>query len=275
MQNAAKLVWLASYPKSGNTWVRFLLSNIFWGPIRDSASIDRHIPDIHTFTHNQFPLVSASTHEGFAFAKTHQPVPTKLPYKEITSGVIYIVRNPLDMASSLLHYAVIPDHLKAGFIEQVIQYEQSRLWKSFGGGAWPDHVRRWALDDTDTPRLVLFYENMVDNPVRELSRILAFLGVSRTELTVEEAVQRSSFSSLKAIEEGEIDARKDGFFSKEMATASHAYHSEARRFMRQGKVGSHRADFSADQIERAIRRFSPLWDELLQNHNEGRSIPLA
>ena len=44
------IIWLASYPKSGNTWLRFLLYNYLFGEVRRSGDIARRIPDIHTLT---------------------------------------------------------------------------------------------------------------------------------------------------------------------------------------------------------------------------------
>jgi aryl sulfotransferase len=268
MSRKVSLIWLASYPKSGNTWLRFLLANAFWGPVTASAQIDRHIPDIH----RQFPLPAIPVYEGRGFVKTHHATPATLPHRDISGGLIYVVRNPLDVASSLLHYSGVPVEAKASFIEHVIDFERSPLWRSFVGGAWCDHVTRWAVQDVGMPRLVLFYENMVADPAREFARILDFLGIHKLALDVDEAIRRSSFESLKALEAREVASGRKGFFVDEV---SEGRKGNGWRFMRSGTIGSCRDDFAPDQIERAARRFSPVWNELLERHNGGRPIPLA
>lgn len=270
MQIAPRLIWLASYPKSGNTWLRFLLANFLWGPITDSAQIDRHIPDIH----HQFPLRQISTSHGLGFVKTHQPTPAEVPYPHMTDGAVYIVRNPLDVIASLLHYAAVPEDKQSAFVDHAIHYHQSPLWREFGAGAWADHVTHWALDPAPERRLVLFYENLLADPEHNLSRILDFLDVPNGALSLAEAVRRSSFANLKALEEAERTDGADGFFAKERATAAAVYGSD-RLFMRGGTAGGHQAVFSSDQITQAIHAFMPLWQELIRRHNDGIGIPLT
>jgi hypothetical protein len=271
MSQSVKLVWLASYPKSGNTWVRFLLANAFWGPIRKSSLIETHIPDMH----QTFPFTYASMHDGYAFAKTHVQSPAMLPYSDITGSIIYIIRNPLDVTSSLLHYAAVPDELRHDFIDNAIQFENRAIWRDFGSGAWYDHVINWAVKPVSRPILVIFYENLIKYPTKELARILSFLRITRTNQEIDDAVRLSSFDALKSLETREIKSGSDGFFLKERVTAARTYQTDERRFMRQGTTGTHQSDFSSEQIERAVRRFSPLWIQLLQRHNAGVPIPLT
>ena len=102
-----KIMWLASYPKSGNTWLRFALAALMQPDFTKSAEVGAWIPDIHKspFQLKYHPQLN------FAFAKTHFPFSPSLPHINETSGFIYIIRNPIDVLISNFNYILRTDNI--------------------------------------------------------------------------------------------------------------------------------------------------------------------
>ncbi len=129
------MIWLASYPKSGNTWARMFLSNLAAVMTDDAETPD--LKSIARFSHsanyqayfeeilgfrptakhaNEIAATRAKVqqkiadaHEGLVFLKTHNALAIDRGHPvfnfQVTSGAVYIVRNPLDVAISLAHHA--------------------------------------------------------------------------------------------------------------------------------------------------------------------------
>src|SRR5262245_64756041 len=95
----AKIVWLASYPKSGNTWVRFLLANLMVGDVTASEQVKIQIPDIHEGITGQHLFGGHTT-----IIKTHWKFWTGFPLREDTIGAIYVLRHPIDVLESNQNY---------------------------------------------------------------------------------------------------------------------------------------------------------------------------
>lgn len=96
----AKIVWLASYPKSGNVWLRFLLTGLLAGRVTASAQIARQVPDIHD---------GVAAHQlygkGATLVKTHGKYWPEIPLREDTVGTIHVPRHPVEVPESNLNYA--------------------------------------------------------------------------------------------------------------------------------------------------------------------------
>lgn len=88
------IVWIASYPKSGNTWLRFLIAHLAHGELERSGDLQARVPDAHKVRD-----WSASKVSGAEFIKTHW-LPRHLPKQFTTAGLVYIARNPFDVIAS-------------------------------------------------------------------------------------------------------------------------------------------------------------------------------
>ena len=159
-------VFLVSYPRSGNTWTRFLLGNLIDqnNPVTFS-NIEARIPEIYFIIDRvlqQLPRPRMlKSHECF---QPHYP------------QVIYLVRDPRDVAVSFYHHNVkarnIPDdYPMTQFVTRFIAGEFDRKF-----GSWRDNVLSWTLVRKDDPRfLLLRYEDMKRDTVGALASVVAFL----------------------------------------------------------------------------------------------------
>ena len=269
------IIWLASYPKSGNTWLRAFLANFMRNPDKPIPINDlpNHVLGDNFLIHyEQFSGKTADElteedifrlrpkiHAWFAtafghdvFVKTHnaitrvndQPVITP----SATAGAIYVVRNPLDVAVSYAHhYQVSYDRAAEALCTknfmlpahagQAVQYL----------GDWSSHVRSW----TQAPGLtchVMRYEDMVEKPQKTFSKLIRFIGLPREDDRVRKAIRFSSFGELARQEskDGFVEARPDG----------------SSRFFRQGKKGGWRENLAQEQVDRIVDAHGDLMGEM-------------
>jgi hypothetical protein len=193
-------VFLVSYPRSGNTWTRFLLGNLLWqnDPVT-FLNIESRIPEIY-FNPDRFmralkrPRVLKS-HECF---QPHYP------------HVIYIVRDPRDVAISYYHHNVkagnIPeDYPIARFVPRFIAGEFDHIF-----GSWRDNVLSWTALRQGTPGFLLMrYEDMKRDPARALSGVVAFLEscsfreIDASPEALQRAIELSSPERMRALEKEE------------------------------------------------------------------------
>ena len=200
------IVWLASYPKSGNTWCRIFLSNYLnktnepaninkldIGAIFSSRSIIEENTgyDISELTANECDELRnfafskwAENYEENAFLKTHDaylllPNGENMFPIESTKAAICFVRNPLDVAVSFAnHMATTPEKAAEKMCDSDFclaastkKYNQQVRQKLL---SWSGHINSWTMQK-EFPVLVVRYEDMLENPYREFKLILDFL----------------------------------------------------------------------------------------------------
>jgi len=259
-----KIIWLASYPKSGNTWMRTFLHNLLRDP-KDGYDINK-ITDfstsdswIHWFERlNKKPwqewtagevanmrwdaqrLITQSSPDN-VFVKTHNVLGEfmgqPLIHMEWTAGAFYIVRNPLDVAISLSHHygvdldeavRILNDPTNGTPINEKIVYEIHRSWSL--------HVTSWTQNAH--PGLhVLRYEDMLEQPEKTFRAAARFLGLNPPDTRLQRAIELSSFDKLREQED------KKGFRERS---------AKAERFFRAGKAGQWRDVLSPAQVDRLV-----------------------
>lgn len=227
----AGIIWLASYPKSGNTWLRFLLYNYLYGEVRKTDDVAKKIPDIHvhgTVLHAQKPEP--------IFCKTHLMLSDRHPNLSETTGYIYVLRHPRDvMLSNLNYFKMISDagsFSEQQFARKFIANMGVRMWIDKGMGTWQEHASSWLLSPR-YPHITLRYESMLQDPHANLRNVLEFLKIPVDKNRLNHAIHLSSFDKMRALEEAEMKRGESGVvFSGGRKTKEHGL-----RFMNKGKVG--------------------------------------
>ncbi len=194
-----KVVWLASYPKSGNTWVRFLLHHYLWGEPRNSLDLNRRIPDLHR------PAGRIDTSSEKLFVKTHFVLTDTLPYLGMTDRAIVITRHPKDILLSGMNYARLEQASRldaTSYARTFIDRGGDPTWIEMGFGSWTQHAESWTTTDR-FPVLVTSYEAIKADTARELRTMLEFAGEAIDEAKVARAVELSDFWRMREIERKE------------------------------------------------------------------------
>lgn len=260
------IVWLASYPKSGNTWTRIFLANYFANenkPLSINAA-DRFgfgdaavglyrkaaggrpvdLGDKRVVLALRGRLLSAINGNGasFNFVKTHnantQAFGAELIPPQLTHAAVYILRNPLDVALSVARHfgtsheqAVASmgrsDHVIGSTDKQVTQYL----------GSWSDHVSSWS-GERRFPVAVLRYEDMLADPRESFRSMLHQVGLPVDEGRLDKAVRYSSFEEVSQQE------AQGGF--KESSERS-------ERFFASGRSGQWETEL-APELAKTVRR---------------------
>jgi hypothetical protein len=180
--------YLVSYPKSGNTWMRFLIGTLYFGMNIDWLNIDK-FPDCYR---PEEMLLSVPSPR---LLKSHEP------YDDRYQKVIYVVRDVRDVCISYYYH-----HLRHGeglerlHFDDFFQYFISgEVWP----GLWDRHVSSWVehRDNVKEGLLLIRYEDLKRNIYGEVEKIAAFLNLKRTDEEIKKAVEWSSFTNMRALEQ--------------------------------------------------------------------------
>lgn len=251
------VVWIASYPKSGNTWVRFLVCNLAFGPQDSAAALNQLVPDIHEIAEVPPPPTQP------VLLKTHFPFTPALPLAASTAGAIYVVRDPADVMLSNYHYSQRSGGANAGalaqYLEQYLAARGDPRWITLQMGCWDDHVRSWLCRNAPFPVLALRYEDLLRDTLQAARQIAVFLGLALPSHELERAVAAASFARMREIEEADIHRKRVGIFYKPYLQTSI---NTGMRFMRAGRAGEAARVFTPQQRQQIEAVFAPLMHEL-------------
>lgn len=184
-------VLLVSYPKSGSTWLRFLLGHVLTGSAVDFDSVRAALPPIGR--HTRAPRLLPG---GGRFVRSHEPlhVVDGLPVR-----VLYLVRDGRDVAAS--YYFHLRREGRTG--EDPCRYVDDFLAGAVDGyGPWTGHVvEAFSRAAQDPARVsIVRYEELRADTVGGVAAILAGLGVEAPRGAVAAAVDASSKQRMHALE---------------------------------------------------------------------------
>jgi len=214
-------IFLVSYPKSGNTWIRFLLGNLLNPEERITfANVERKVPDIYAKSRQALKKMQAPR-----LIKSHECFDPR--YRR----VIYIVRDPRDVALSAYHYdrkgRNIPDgypietyittrfmktdeyfgtwgeHAGSWLVNSKNVFQISRLKDEFLGtvGSWGENVMSWlGARGHGREFLIIRYEDLLEDAQREMIRIAEFLGLEASAERIAKAIEFSSAENMRKLE---------------------------------------------------------------------------
>lgn len=257
----SKVLWIASYPKSGNTWVRFLVCNLLHGPVDSAATLNRWVPDVHELRGAELAAPAAPV-----MMKTHYPYSAALPLVSHTAGAIYVVRDPADVLLSNYHYRKRSGAATADdepdferYLDTFIAAQGDPRWRQLGMGSWSDNVRSWLATTHPFPVLRIRYEDLLADGLTIAALLSRSLGLPPAPERLARAVEASSFTNLRRIEEADITARRTGIFYKPYLQAPI---DAGLRFMRAGRSGESRERMSPHQWQRFNAAFGAIRQEL-------------
>lgn len=244
--------WIASFPKSGNTWLRFIAAHVLFDLGGDSAKVDAAVPDMHYSSGGL-----SHQYDGAYVVKTHFPY-DKLPDRFDFGKAAYVVRHPLDVVASSAQY-LDPEGERDQQLQlasQFIEYGNLKHWYGMGFGSWEGHVKSWIDAADDAEILVLRYEDMLDDPTGAISQFAKHFGVELDDERVRRIADETSFDSMKALEEADID-RGVGLFNTESK-----YKRTGFSFLQRGQVGRYKDVLTADLVDALRERFRPMMETL-------------
>jgi aryl sulfotransferase len=232
-----RIIWLASYPRSGNTWLRFLLYNLYYGSPFASHQVDKFIPSFHNG-------VSPRHFAGGrpAIVKTHLCYHVDMPLAECTAGALYVYRHPMPVMASNVRYVMrlvpyedLPMAARRELVGKIVTEFVDNCgligWHRAGYGSWEKNLRSWLEADLKFPVLALRYEDLARGPLAEIDRICDFLGLRTSPADRAAAVQNASERTLMAMEEREIHYNWPGFFGPRIKGGSRKW-----RFVRDSSL---------------------------------------
>ena len=200
------IIWIASYPKSGNTWVRGLLSSYLYS---DDGSFNfsllkkiQQFPDKNHFKYfiKDFSDIKKISSYWIAaqdrinlfnenkttFFKTHSALcafdNNLFTNKNNTQAVIYVVRDPRNVITSISNHYSLDIEQSYTFISSKDKIISEDKWgsKNFGTGvmlgSWSDHYNSWK-NIKFAPIIIIKYENLINNTKDSLVRIINFLPI--------------------------------------------------------------------------------------------------
>ncbi|MCH8167874.1 MAG: sulfotransferase domain-containing protein [Proteobacteria bacterium] len=268
------IAWLASYPKSGNTWLRIFLANYLFGRTTPMPINQVHRLGMGDSIEKMYRIVARGSRGGSRggpgggnfdiadyrqslalrpgvlggivnndadvnFVKTHnhraKAFGVGLIPPALTRSAIYILRNPLDM---VLSYARQYGHT-VEFAAAAIGRADNSIAGADGTvtqylGSWSGHVKSWARC-REFPVLVLRYEDMQTDPGAAFSRALEHIGVPPDPERVARAVRFSAFDELRKQEDAA------GFVERS---------PHAGRFFHSGSAGHWRDELAPEAVAR-------------------------
>jgi len=241
MTTNTPVIWLASYPKSGNTWLRFMLYAALYGPPQRSADVPAKIQDIHR------PMPTNLDQEGALYIKTHFELTDQHPQLDNTLKAIHIIRNPKDVLLSALNYHKLTGEgawsiTQKHYAKSFIKLGGDPNFAKIGFGTWAAHARSWRTTSR-FPVLPLRYEDLKADPHAQLNTILEFLEIDKTPDEITAAVKASSFDAMRALEIREKQADKTNDLSKRLFVGSNKATRKGIYFMNKGKTNQ-----SLDQL---------------------------
>jgi hypothetical protein len=266
-KNPRGIVWLASYPKSGNTWLRVFLYHL----VRLMNGIPREEDEMNKLDrasgyeaklfglfqqYLQKPLKGATRLEVMAVRPlVHLTVADRFPTIAMmkthnllgelggkatinfaaSAGAVYIVRDPRDVAVSLSKHlgSTIDEAINvmatSAFATENNDETAFEIW-----GSWSEHVKSWTVEPSNAI-LVVRYEDMLAQPTDTFGKIVAHLKQEPSAEQIAEAIELSSFDKLRRAED-------EGSF-REVSPRS-------ERFFNTGKSGGWRDKLTAEQAAR-------------------------
>tara|TARA_B100001057_G_scaffold411438_1_gene427069 strand:- start:85 stop:930 length:846 start_codon:yes stop_codon:yes gene_type:complete len=246
------IIWLASYPKSGNTWVRSIVSSLLYSD--DGIFNFELLKNIQQFPEKKFlkdfvknfndfdeikrnwilAQEKINLAENINLLKTHQGKYTvgedNFTNNENTSGVIYIVRDPRNLVQSISNHFTLSIEEAQNFLLSPQIIGNGKNWNDKKDGLynllgkWNDHYRSWTRNKQNL--LIIKYEDLLNNTELELERLIKFLerflSFETNKSKKQNIIKTTSFENLKQLERKGLF--KENVLNKETKSEVNFFH---------------------------------------------------
>lgn len=184
-------VWLVSYPRSGSTWLRWMLATIQHpeADLTQNAVLKELVPDTHLETRDFY--LQKKYDWAPVFLKSHFCIDPEYSCRK----VVYLYRDGRDVLLSFYNYIQNRDSVELDFTEFFDWFLNGNSKLLFG--TWADHVRMWLSSMFNVNTLFVKYEDLIQNPQVILRKICNFSGVDANSDLINLAVENCAFSKMK------------------------------------------------------------------------------
>jgi hypothetical protein len=233
-------IFLVSYPKSGNTWTRFLIANVVYPEKNpDFSNINDLIPDIEGMSKRDLAHATRPR-----ILKSHEYFDPRYP------KIVYIVRDPRDVVLSEYHFdikrrAIAEDFPLPQFVSRFVHGELNH-----GYGTWGENVASWLSTRRDDPRFLLVkYEALQTQAMDEMARIAHFMGIPPDPGRSAFAIKQSSADRMR-----ELEKKQGHLWSSTRETR------QDKPFVRSAKAGGWRVELP----EASLMEIESAWGGLMR-----------
>ena len=245
-----RILWLVSYPRSGSTYLRFLLHSYLFCEVTDSMDVERRLPDLHKMRARREALKTEL--DMLMFIKTHFLYGSQHPYIEHTAGFIYVLRNPRDVLLSNSRFSGVTRNQPIDVREFALTFIKAMgipRWRQTGMGTWIENLSSWCGASAHHPHLFIRYEDLIEAPKQHLRTMLELIDAELDDERLERAVRASSIDSMRRLEDDERRHDKDTLFNDQ---------GDGNRFVGEGKVGQSLAHLGEDVESLYRQRFGSI-----------------
>ncbi|XP_034991681.1 sulfotransferase 1C2 isoform X1 [Zootoca vivipara] len=233
---------ICTYPKAGTTWIQQIVSMVqHKGDLEkcNQKPIYERMPFIEMPPIKPFlsGVEQAELMPSPRILKSHLPVQLLPPsFWEQKCKVIYVARNAKDNVVSYFHF----HHMSKIMAETGTwnEFLENFIAGKVAWGSWSDHVRGWWEAKDCHPVLYLFYEDMKEDPAREIRKVVQFMGLELPESVLNQIVQHTKFESMKANPMANYSTMPSFLMDHTVSP-----------FMRKGTVGNWKKHFTVAQSE--------------------------
>ncbi|MEO0540381.1 MAG: sulfotransferase domain-containing protein [Cyanobacteria bacterium P01_A01_bin.105] len=183
--------FLVSYPKSGNTWLRFLVANLWWCDRKPVTfqNLEQFVPDIYRNTDAQLLALPQPRR-----LKSHESYTASYP------RVIYVARDPRDVAISYYHHLIkvrkLPESTPiANWIETFLTGQSHPQF-----GTWADHATGWLSQQGKPDFCLVKYEDFIHQPQVPLAQVARFMGAPADESHLQRVIELSAADRMRQLE---------------------------------------------------------------------------
>ncbi len=178
--DAARDIFLVTYPRSGTTWISCVAAGLLFQKSPDNLTeIDWIVPDVHAL-----PEKSVVPPANQYLIKSHFQLNREMPSREYRK-VIYLIRDPRDVMLSYHRYVRFDSKYKGDLKEFAMDWVAGRIWPC----SWQEHVNSW-LAPRALPApfelTLLRYEDFITDPIGQIGVLAKVLGFNPGRTRIEE-----------------------------------------------------------------------------------------